>query len=374
MKRLFVVILSVILSFSLVACQEKTETVESTGQELLETVEDMEVFTDVTAENESETERLTESSIFSVTEIESYPFEAEPSQFALINLCPCVVVDGDTYLYEDGSWAQIQLDRKMAKIYSGEIFCGLTADGEIAVGPTEWEWGNYENYSLTTAGALYNTEMMMKLTAGEKIEQLSTDILREHMIALFENGKTKLFIFGKSYDIAESLVVEEVSGNYLRTDSGDVYVLKYTYWETKDSLSVNLRKVSSDKIISISACPTANRCVGIKSDGSVEAWLGIAGNLVSDFQNIDMVSMGFDYCVAAGKDGKAYFSAYDSELEEAIGSYLNAMERKVICVTCEDDRIAIMFDDYSICMIDFGDWLLRGNEEERICTVSASIN
>lgn len=67
---------------------------ESTRQELLDASEDMETFMNVPVENESGTERLTEAQSFLVTEIESYSFEKEPSQPALINLCSCVVADG----------------------------------------------------------------------------------------------------------------------------------------------------------------------------------------------------------------------------------------------------------------------------------------
>ncbi|MCD7836693.1 MAG: hypothetical protein LUG83_08635, partial [Lachnospiraceae bacterium] len=139
MKRLLAVVLLVMLSFGLVACQGKTEMYESTEQEPLDVSEDIEIFTDVPAQDGRGTESLIEEKSFLVTEIESYPFEEEPSQFVLTDLCPCVVVDGAAYLYENGSWNEIQSDEKLVSIYSGDIFCGLTSDGEIVVGSEEWD-------------------------------------------------------------------------------------------------------------------------------------------------------------------------------------------------------------------------------------------
>lgn len=284
---------------------------------------------------------------FTVTEIDAYDFAEPLSQFVLIGLQPSVLIDGEAYIYEDAGWNKIYEGKKITEIYAGEAFCALTEDGEIYV--ADDALAEYESYPLGAAGVYYNAEKMLEYSSGSKIEHLSANILNDCIIAASVDGGIKVYVNGMERGIAEPIRVADMSGKYLLSEEGDVYMVSYP-----DSFErVRVKRVSDDKFVSISACPTANRCIGIKHDGSTEVWSDVEGELASDFQDIDKISMGFHYCIALSEDGKVCFSAYDEELEVEIRAYLEKIDDNVVNVACAYNRIAIMFEDYSICMIDF---------------------
>lgn len=279
--------------------------------------------------------------------IDAYDFAETPSQFVLVDSQPCVLVDGEAYIYDGDSWNKVCVDKKITEIYAGEIFCALTEDGEIYV--TEDTWAEYESYPLGAAGVYYNAEKMLQYSSGAKIEQISANIMNNYIIAASADGEIKVYVNGMERGIAEPICISDMSGRYLLSEEGEVYMVSYP--DSFDRVRVN--KVSDDRFVSISACPTANRCIGIKHDGSTEVWSDVAGELASDFQDIDKISMGFHYCIALSEDGKVCFSAYDEELEAEIREYLEKIDDNVVNVACAYNRIAIMFGDYSICMMDF---------------------
>lgn len=284
---------------------------------------------------------------FAVTEIDASDFAEVPSQMELINLQPCALVDGEAYIYEGDSWNKIFVDKKLTEIYAGEVFCALTEDGEIYMAGDAL--AEYESYPLGSASVYYNAEKMLEYSSGSKIEHLSANILNDCIVASSVAGEIKVYVNGIEREIADPIRVIGMSGKYLLSEEGDVYMVSYP-----DSFErVRVKRISDDKFVSISACLTANRCIGVKHDGSTEVWSDVEGELASDFCNIDKISMGFNYCIALSQDGKVYFSAYDKELEADIRVYLEKLDDNAVNVACAYNRIAIMFEDYSICMIDF---------------------
>ncbi|MCD7805770.1 MAG: hypothetical protein LUH19_00320 [Lachnospiraceae bacterium] len=308
-----------------------------------------------TGAQESKTEASLNGPGFTVTEIESYDFPQAPSQFTFFNFNPCVIADQTVYLYEDGNWMICESDQKLAEVYPGDNLCAVSAEGEIIADlPEESE---YQTYPLGSAGLFYNADEIVKQTAGRKVRQLSKNIVNEEVMVLYEDGQAELFNAGTGYSVTDSLAeeetVEEVSGSFLRTAAGNVYLATYRFRESDSSGSVTLSQVSTDQIVSISACASADRCIAVKSDGTVEVYSDLEQELGVDFERIETACMGDSCCVAVDEDGRAHFSAYDSEIEEKIDSYLAGLERKVIYAACSDQRIAVMFEDYSVCVIDF---------------------
>ena len=114
MKKLFVIALSFILLFGLVGCAEAVEDVNQTESSSTE------VTTAIVMENTSQEESSATASNFTITEIEKYDFAAKPEQFALVNMNPCVLVEGVAYLYEDGVWDEIHSDKKSLKYTLGK--------------------------------------------------------------------------------------------------------------------------------------------------------------------------------------------------------------------------------------------------------------
>ncbi|MCD8379932.1 MAG: hypothetical protein LUC95_06380 [Lachnospiraceae bacterium] len=291
---------------------------------------------------------------FSVTETESLAFSQSPSDLLLYDQNPYVLVDGTVFWYEDGAWSTL-LDASFSALYPGERFCGLTSDGSIDADLLTQE--EYDSYSLTTAGTYYNAEQVVQQTAGKAIVQLGASIFNEGVLVLYEDGTTELFNAGTAYPIAEDLTVAEVSGNYLLTEEGDVYLVNYLFKETFSTLSVTLKQVSAEQIVSIQARPTENLCVGLTDEGTVKIWSVLTEQSESEYTPVlpatEKISMGDNYFVAVGTDGKAHFSHYDPEMGEAVDAYLEAQPGTALEVACEGQRIAVLYDDGRICMIDF---------------------
>jgi len=110
MKKIFAFAISFIFLFGLVGCAKSIEDVNQTESSSTEAT------TVIAMESTSQEERSVTASNFTMTEIEKYDFVAKPEQFALVNMNPCVVVDGVAYLYEDGAWNEIQSDKKISQI------------------------------------------------------------------------------------------------------------------------------------------------------------------------------------------------------------------------------------------------------------------
>lgn len=283
---------------------------------------------------------------FIVTEISAYNFAEPPSQFVLIDSKPCVLVAGEAYIYEEGSWNEIYAGKRFTEIYAGETFCALTEGGEIYA--TEDTWAEYKSYPLGSAGAYYNAEKMLQYSIGTKIRQISGNILNDYIIADFESGEVKVYVNGQEQVMEEPIPVVDMSGKYMLSEEGEVYVVSYP-----DSFErVKVRKVADGKFVEISACSTANQCIGVKQDGRVVVWSDVEGELASDFRDIERVSMGFNYCVGLSVKGEVYFASYDEELEAEMRDYLKTLEGKAIDITSAYNRVAIMFDDYSVYTMD----------------------
>ncbi|MCD7738114.1 MAG: hypothetical protein LUH58_03620 [Lachnospiraceae bacterium] len=310
---------------------------------------------EISITEESETEASLSGPGFTVTEIEGCNFPQAPSQFTFFNLNPCVGADQTVYLYEDGGWIIYESYQKMAEVYPGDNFCAVSVDGEIIADlPEESE---YQSYGLGSAGIFYNADEIVKQTADRKVRQLNKNIVNEEVMVLYEDGQVELFNAGTGYSVTDSLAeeetVEEISGSFLRTASGKVYLVKYRFHESDSSGSVTLSQVSTDRIVSISACASADRCIAVKSDGTVEVYSDMEQELGADFERIETVCMGYSCCVAVDEDGRAHFSAYDSGMEEEIDLYLAGLEGNVIYAACSYQGIAVLLEDYSICVIDF---------------------
>lgn len=352
-EKLSVATLLIMLFFSLAACKGNVAIPDNAEQEM--------------SSYGSKAEEISTNKRNKVTinEIESCQFDKKPSQLAVLGvfdpdldrteLCPCVLVDGTAYLYRDGKWNEIWPDKKFTQIYSDEYFCAITTDGEIFAVSEGLEAYKTESMPLGSAGVFYNADKVLELTAGKKVKQLSGTIFRQESMVLFSDGKTELFFHGTGHRVADSVNVEEISGDFLRTDSGDVYHLKSDFY----GKTLEIQKISSD-IKSICSSYEKGCYIGIKSDGSLDLWrpeynLKLLKDL-SDFQNIESVSMGFSYFVALGKDGKVRFSHYgidDNDDEEMINSYMDKMTKRAIHIACVYERIVIMYYDYSMSIIDF---------------------
>ncbi len=280
-----------------------------------------------------------------VTYIDNVPFAEDITQMSMVELMPCVLVNGEVYLYKNEEWVQLAREEPLIRVFSGEQFCGLTETGKIDV---EIIAEVPENTPLTVAGINYNAAQILELTKERKIEDISSSIFDETLVVLFADGTVEMYVSGKRYTMKEPLNVVKVEGTFLLTNTGDVYKADYS----EKSETISLKKVSMDIITDISASETAARCAGIKKDGTIEVWSDLTQEFVVDFQNVEKVCMGFNYCVAIREDGVAQFASYDKDIEKEVNTFLESIKQKVLYVTNGYNRIIMILEDYSLCLID----------------------
>lgn len=289
-----------------------------------------------------------EEILYTIEEVTTFPFETCPTQLELVNLSPCVLVDGMVYLQEGDTWKLLYGDTKVKEVYGGEYFCALTEDGALLLGEDVPKSDEITNMS---ASIFYNAEEIQKNTQNQKILDVNRNIVNESAIVFLENGTVEAFRVGTSCQIMDAIDVKAIEGNYVLTEDGDVYLIL-----CEDGLeTAEWKQISKEKIMDIFAAPKANRCLGLKEDGTLVEWKDGSSILEIQTGNVSDAAMGDYYSIVLDKEGRCYFYADDNEkLEEQINIYLEQIGKKAIHVTCAYERIAIMFEDYSITMIDFG--------------------
>ena len=342
------VIYFLILAIGIVACvrlsglfytnEQKTDENATTANS---TVKDSEVQTETDASEPEE-------ALFTVKEVKPFQFESCPTQLELVNLNPCVLADGMVYLHDGDAWQTLYSDTKVKEVYGGEYFCALTEDGKILLDENVPKADEIANMS---GAVFYNAEELLKNVESQKLLDINRNIVDESVMALLEDGTVNGFYAGSACKMMDSLDVKALDGNYVLTDSGEVYFVK-----GEDGLeTAELELISEEKIIDIFAASEGNRCVGLKEDGTVVEWEGSNRKTEIQTTNISKAAMGFYYCIVLDEDGRCYFYTYDNEkLEEQVNSYLKQISKKAIHITCAYERVVIMYEDYSMCIIDFG--------------------
>lgn len=285
------------------------------------------------------------SLLFSVKEIQS-EYDVETCEIALVNLKPCIVSAGKAYIYVDG-WNVVEADNDIVKVYNGDTFCALDCVGNLIT--IADEFNHYESYPLTSAGIYYNAEEMLKLTEEENILLLSGNPLEsEYCIAYFEGGYTRLFVNGEMTELSDSIAVADISGRFILSDEGNVYQVS---WGENPS-NARLEQVSEGKYIGISACTSADRCIGICEDGTVAIWSDVELNFVFNTENAKAAAMGFDYGIVLCDDGHIEFHSSDSAMERQVSEYFDNVDEQIFSVTCSYDSIAVTLKNGNVRIVN----------------------
>lgn len=343
MKKNILLLVSSVVLFSVTGCsvneKNKQETIEENGMDEQMTL-DMLFYDDETFDEE-ETALL-----FSVKEIES-DFDAENCKIALVNLNPCIVSDGKAYIYVDGCWNEVETDHDIVTVYNGDVFSALDSEGHIITIPEETD--DYEGYPLTTAAAHYNAAELRKLAEDEKILLLSGDPLgSEHCVVYFENGDTSLFANGTAFPISDSIVVADILGNFILSEEGNVYKVVHT----DNPEHVSLKQVSEGKYVEIAACTSADRCIGIRQDGTTTVWSDVDLGISFHANHAKSAAMGFNYGIILCEDGNVEFHSVDGALEYQVSEYLAKQKEDIIAISCSYNSIAMLNANGSVKIID----------------------
>lgn len=342
MKKNIPLLVFIVALISVTGCNvneaNKQETLEEKGTDEQVTLDTS--FYDDEILNEKETALL-----FSVKEIESES-ATENCKIALVNSKPCIVSDGKAYIYADG-WNEVETDNDIVTIYNGDVFCALDCEGNIIMMSEEVD--DYQGYPLSSAGIYYNAEELCKLAEDEKIMLLSGNPLgNEYCVAYFENGYTRLFVNGAAFDLSDSIVVTDISGKFILSKEGNVYKVSYG----DNSENVYLEQVSEGKYTAIAACTSADRCIGIRQDGTTTIWSDVDLDFVFNTENAKSATMGFNYGIILCKDGNIEFHSVDSNLEYQVSEYFAKQNEDISSISCSYDSIAILTQNGNVKIIN----------------------
>lgn len=278
-----------------------------------------------------------ETSLFSVQEIQC---DKEIDNLSFIDLKPCIVSDGKAYIYDNNEWNVVECDNDITRIYNGDTFCALDSEGNIII--IEENPGDYEAFPLTTAGVYYNAEKILKYTEKEKVLLLGGNPLKsEYCIAYFDDGSTKMFINGQMVELSDSLNVVDISGGFILDESGNVYKVS----NSENLSNISLKQISEKRYVSISACASADRCIGICEDGSVTVWSDVDLKFTFNAGNAKSAAMGFNYGVVLCDDGKIEFHSSNDKLEKQLSEYFDNLNEKASAIACNYDCILVKLEN-----------------------------
>jgi hypothetical protein len=187
---------------------------------------------------------------------------------------------------------------------------------------------------------------MIDALTDKKIQFMS-NFLEEYCIVYLEDGTLELFVNGNEKVISDNLDVTKISGQFILTKDGTVYMISHP-----DNLTaVFLKQLSEEEFVDISACENAERCIGIKKDGTAVLWSDVKLDFNFSSEKYKKACMGFNYAVLVCEDGSLEYYSSNKEREKQISFYLKRIDKNVIDIAVAYDYIAILLQDGEIVYI-----------------------
>lgn len=271
----------------------------------------------------------------------------ENSKISIVSGMPCLVSGGKAYLYDVTSGNFVDIQDEINTVYSGDEFIALDNKGHI-VSPI-LNQSEYGTFPLGSAARYDNAAKMLDLLSEERI-QLMENFLGEYCVVYLEDGRTMLFANGKEKEISNNLDVVKLSGTFILTKDGTVYKISHN----DDFSEVSLESVSDEKFLDISACQTAERCIGIRQDGTLELWSNVELNFKFSSSRYEKVFMGFDYAILLFTDGHMEYCSGDEERVKQMNGYFKTIDGTVIDIAVAADDIAVLLKDGRVVYIQTG--------------------
>jgi hypothetical protein len=115
--------------------------------------------------------------------------------------------------------------------------------------------------------------------------------------------------------------------------------------------AVFLKQMSEEEFVDISACENAERCIGIKKDGTAVLWSDVKLDFNFSSEKYKKACMGFNYAVLVCEDGSLEYYSSNKERKKQISFYLKRIDKNVIDIAVAYDYIAILLQDGEIVYI-----------------------
>ncbi len=276
---------------------------------------------------------------------------------AIVDRQPMMLYEGQVYQYDKGIWTMLEYEEKIKQIFSGETLCFLDINGKIYYeGETLLSDLEKEgNVPLSSALTLYMTEKALALNAEQKFVIVNHNVENSGFQALLSDGS----ILYPKLDEYESFRVDDeivmLSGGYILTESGNVYSLRlYEYiYPTMPEYALIY---DGGDITYIDACPTANRGIGIREDGTAVIWSDLVAPDVSHWSNLVTAVHGFNYAAAVKDSGEVLFTHYDEAITADVVEYtsrwtdiveIEAYYNSLYAVDREGNCFGVDFSSYS---------------------------
>ncbi len=237
---------------------------------------------------------------------------------------PVSLYEGEVYRYtKEGRWEKQEFAEKIEQVISGEYLNLLDAKGAL--------YGNsilaeelFESGYVPNNGAGYIFEMASKALEinGEQPFIMVNGSVMSNFRALTEDNRI-LYQRSDEYDYYKmDEKVAQLSGDYILTEDGNVYLLKVTEQDAYDKTTGNIvrnyipelkRVHSNGEIVYINAADTANRCIGLTRKGTAKVfWEDLKAPEVSDWKKLKKVVQGFFFEVGLTQNGQVLL-AYEAQ-------------------------------------------------------------
>ena len=233
--KIISLILAIVLCICVSGCGGEDESLQAPSQETVseETAVDGGNSSEVVSENTSEEEAL------QITELQLNDAwnVSDVTCFTMVNLTPCVVVDGVAYLYEDDTWVAKDASEAIQWVYEGEYYCALDVNGKILGEPPADSSGYMP---LGSASVFNNAEVVMEKSATEPVRALDCNVYSDAVLVWLQDGSLIRYMNGEGIEVEIPGEIKQISDGYVLTEDGYLYEVSGEIGEVK------VKKVSEE--------------------------------------------------------------------------------------------------------------------------------
>lgn len=236
-------------------------------------------------------------------------------------------------------------DRRSKTASVGETLCVLHTDGSL-----------YYEGTLTTENSdgsngsaynLYMANLALALNKEEPFACINQNVEYYDFRALLPDGD---ILYQTIDEYAHYKMTDEtpiyLSGDYILTEQGNVYLLDIDNMNDKTTISLTCMYDKED-IIAIDCCETASRCLALTKDGNVISFSDLAPLNTSNWKDVIAVAQGFSYAVGLTDKGKVLYADYDAENTKAVSKEV-ASWKNVVQIAVYYDTIVGLKEDGSL--------------------------
>lgn len=251
--------------------------------------------------------------------------EATGYDLAIIDRQPMMLYEGQVYQYDKGTWTMLDFEEKIKQITSDEQrLCVLDTKGKLHIkgGVTLAQLEEKGRVALTTGYVLYMAEEAVTLNEKIKFVNINDHINILDFRALLKNGSILYRNKDEYHEYKPEEKIKMLSGGFALATSGNVYLLQFeSHGDGSPVIPESELIYDGGDITYIDACPTANRGIGIRKDGTAVIWSDLETPDVSNWSNLVTAVHGFNYAAAVTDSGEVLFTHYDEAITADVVEY-----------------------------------------------------